>query len=194
MTRPGRGRLGGRNVPHQARRRCAGRLPSGTSAPSCRAIALRFGAGFEPVRPASACRHCRAGWRRSSRAGRRRRIAPASGRSIFKASPWWTCRRPARLRAMPRRPSAKRSSSSTAISFATPLSSRARVRPPGPGPTSMTVLPSTLPPAVATRFSRAGSNRKCWPRDFFAAPGRQGFSGACSLRVWRDRSPCGRQA
>ena len=53
--------------------------------------------------------------------------------------------------------------------FSAPLASRARVRPPGPGPTSMTVTPSRLPAARAILPVRLRSSRKFWPSDFLAA-------------------------
>ena len=44
--------------------------------------------------------------------------------------------------------------------------SSARVRPPGPGPTSITCRPVRSPASAAIRAQTAGSSRKCWPKLF----------------------------
>ena len=62
-----------------------------------------------------------------------------------------------------------RASRSTAITRAAPSASSARVSPPGPGPISTTVTPSSAPPARAMRAVRLRSSRKFWPSDFLAA-------------------------
>src|SRR5690606_33133512 len=55
-----------------------------------------------------------------------------------------------------------------AITRAAPASSMARVRPPGPGPISITVAPSSLPPERAMRPVRLRSRRKFCPSDLSA--------------------------
>src|SRR5690606_32870727 len=53
---------------------------------------------------------------------------------------------------------------SMAVTWAAPWASSARVRPPGPGPTSITCTPSRGPVARAMRPVRLRSSRKFWPR------------------------------
>ena len=57
---------------------------------------------------------------------------------------------------------------STAMTWPAPSASRARVSPPGPGPISTTVTPSSGPALRAIRPVRLRSRRKFWPSDFFA--------------------------
>ena len=109
-------------------------------------------------------RCCRAGWRRSLLARRR-----ASGADRSAA------RRRARSRAGPgyrfeisSSGASARSSRSTAMTRLAPSASSARVRPPGPGPISMTVAPSSGPAARAIRAVRLRSSRKFWPSDLRA--------------------------
>ena len=54
------------------------------------------------------------------------------------------------------------------MTLAAPSASSARVRPPGPGPTSITVTPSSGPAARAIRPVRLRSSRKFWPSDLRA--------------------------
>jgi len=61
-----------------------------------------------------------------------------------------------------------RVSRSTAMTLRAPCVRSARVSPPGPGPTSTTVMPSSGPAARAIRPVRLRSSRKFWPSDFFA--------------------------
>ncbi len=68
----------------------------------------------------------------------------------------------------PRRGSA-RASRSIAITFLAPSISKARVRPPGPGPISITVPSSILPAARAIFCVRLRSNRKFWPSPRFGS-------------------------
>ena len=82
-------------------------------------------------------------------------------------------RRPRRFRAgrdnarrSPASAAIARSSRSTAMTRAAPSANSARVRPPGPGPTSNTVAPASGPPARAMRAVRLRSNRKFCPSDF----------------------------
>ena len=109
--------------------RAAAPPPSGTSAPSARCRP----AG-RTSRTAAASRHCRAGWRRSAPAGRRRW---RRGRSPARR-PRRTVSRPPLCASSSRRCCAKRGSRSTATRRPAPASRRARVSPPGPGPISST--------------------------------------------------------
>ncbi len=63
----------------------------------------------------------------------------------------------------------QRGSRSIATTSLAPAARSARVRPPGPGPTSMTVTSSSGPAARAIRLVRLRSSRKFWPSDFFGS-------------------------
>src|SRR3954468_2471701 len=75
----------------------------------------------------------------------------------------------------------------------TPAARIARVKPPGPGPTSTTVAPSSGPAARAMRLVRLRSNRKFWPSDLLAlrpwarTTSRSGGSASMALISWRRR-------
>ncbi len=100
--------------------------------------------GFvQPFSPAAAPRCCRAGSRRPWQGGpgrerRATRLRPP------KASASITVRRPSATAASSASKGRKRASFSTAITTA-PSSSSPRVRPPGPGPTSIAARPSSGP-------------------------------------------------
>ena len=117
----------GRNARCPAWRRSARPLRAGTSRSATTTTAAT-------ARPASAAatqfRHCRAGWRRYAR---RRR--PRRARRSRSASPRMIRSRPGNSASSSASAGMQRRSRSTATTLA-PVSSNARVRPPGPGPTS----------------------------------------------------------
>ena len=83
-----------------------------------------------------------------------------------------------------------------------PSASSARVSPPGPGPISTTVAPSSGPAARAMRAVRLRSSRKFWPSDLRAdRPWRRMTSrsgGRSSIALMQSacrlRPPCARRA
>ena len=156
---------GGRRPWCRARRRCARRPPSGTSAPCGRTTAAT--ARSRASRRAAAWRRRRAGWRRSTALPLRRaeQLRPVGLERVAEVHV-----EPAgiALRRSRRAPARQRSSRSTATTRAAPSSSSARVSPPGPGPTSTTVRPSSGPAARAMRRVRLRSRMKFWPRLFLA--------------------------
>ena len=145
-----------------ARRRCARPPRAGTSAPAVVPGRPRLGG-----QPADQQR----GRDVVGQVGDDARARAAQMRARIEAR----ARRPPRSRAGPdsaprSRPAPRiaRSSRSMAITRLAPCASSARVRPPGPGPTSTTVAPSSGPAARAMRAVRLRSSRKFWPSDFLA--------------------------
>ena len=79
------------------------------------------------------------------------------------ASPAITSSRPGQCAPISASAPSARESRSIAITFLAPSSNSARVRPPGPGPTSTTTTPPSGPAARAILRVRLRSNRKFWP-------------------------------
>ena len=84
--------------------------------------------------------------------------------SSSSASPAITSRRPGQAAASSPSAARQRRSRSIATTRRAPDASNARVKPPGPGPISMTVAWSSRPAARAIRPVRLRSSRKFWPR------------------------------
>ena len=119
-----------------------------------------------------------------------------SGKSILIASASITRRRPPAVSASSvTAPTARRSSSMAVISAAGEAS-RERVRPPGPGPTSITWRPVRSPVSRTIRSVRLPSSRKCWPREWRAArpcramTSRRGGSTGGGVRPRRRAGRC----
>ena len=110
--------------------------------------------------------------------------------SIFIASPSITRNWPGKASLNSASAGMQRRSRSTAVTFA-PARNSARVRPPGPGPTSNTGCPTSEPGTAAMRFNNCSSNRKFWPSALFAESpwraitsrkgGRSGCAVMCSF-------------
>src|SRR2546430_1901182 len=85
-----------------------------------------------------------------------------------------------------------------AITRRAPLRSSARVSPPGPGPTSITVASLSSPAARAILAVRLRSSRKFWPSAFFACrpcrsiTSRRGGNPSMVTRPPLNRASCSR--
>src|ERR1051326_5707053 len=87
----------------------------------------------------------------------------------IRASAGMTLSRPGYALSISSKGGMQRASRSTATTRSAPSSNSARVRPPGPGPTSYVVAFASGPAARAIRRVRFKSGRKFWPSNFRAA-------------------------